>query len=359
MQDSGGDPRLANLEDHDAFGNIDPGQVVSWDGLKGAFDGNSGSTNAFDFPVESIPNGSGQVDALANHGDFLFKQVVNNEASLLFSVTGDLDSSSTLPNGPVVAKAHIHYEDPVGGQGVWAEIEAGTVGSGPGPGVNHHAVADLDGLEVWGPEPPSHTNPNNDPVSEGYLNNGSITADADRFSLDNDSSTGFSVFSYDVAAKSVSGYIPFFDIVTAVEKLFLGDGSFSSETRLLVDVDATMVRDVGEVGRWDVGDELLFSIDPIDQPLDVTGAPLPSIDGGEIIHLENTAAGLLPSFLKHGGHVWDTAFDVAGTFGYYFEDIDALEAVGTLDGTEIDTPEPATLALLIFGLAALPLRRQR
>ena len=355
----GGDPRLVNIDDHNAFAMSDSGQVVSWDGLMGPIGGNSGSTDGFDYPLHMIDGSSDQVDAIANRGDYLFRQVVENTASLLFSVTGDLDASTMLPAGPVVAKAHVHYEDPAGSSGIWAEIEAAPAGPGIGPGVNHHVVEDLDGLEVWGPEPPSHTNPDNDPVKEGYAF-GANTADADRFSLDRDSMSGFSVFAYDIQFKTVTGYIPHSVIVAAVESLFVPeDGMFGSLTTLEVDVDATMVRDRGVFGRWDAGDELLFSIDPIDAPLDVTGALLPAIDGGEIIHLVNTPGGDVASFLSHGGHLWNTAFDVAGTFGYHFEDVDALEAVGTLDGTMIPYPEPGSFALLAFGLAMLRLRRSR
>jgi hypothetical protein len=356
----GGDPRLVNIDDHNAFAVSDPGQVVAWDGIPGPplADPNSGSTDGFDFPVELIDNGSGQVDALANHGDFLFNQVIGNSASLLFSVTADLDAATMLPTGPVVAKAHVHYEDPAGADGVWAEIETGAAGPGAGPGVNHHVVEDLDALEIWGPEPPSHTDPKNDEVREGYVGNVN-TSDANRFSLDADVTTGFSVFSYDITNKTTLGYIPHAVIVAAVEALFLnGEGEYGSNTRPLIDVDATMVHDVGEVGRWDIGDELLFSIDPIDMPTDDSGMLFPAIDGGEIIHLANTAGGLMTSFLSHGGHTWNTAFDVAGTFGYFYEDIDALEAVGTLDGTPMNYPEPSSLALLALGLIALPLRRR-
>lgn len=376
----GGDPNLLNVADHDAFGVPDPLQVVSWDGLAGPIGGNSGSVNAFDYGVRGFNHPEAQVDALANHADFLFKQIVRNEATLLFSVTGDLGATSVLPvpggpAGAIVSKGHVHYEDPLGGHAVWAAIEAPL---GTGPGVNHHTVEDLDALEVWGPEPPSHV-AGDAPGIEGYLGGfpGANTADADRFSLDLDAATGVSVWAYSITTATVTPYIPHSEIVAAVEELFLGpDKRFDDATRNQIDVDATMVRDVNLVGSdtapalWDMGDELLFSIDPLAGSMvyDATGAllgPGPAIDGGEVIHLVKTAAGVGPgtfgvSFLTHGGHVWDTAFDVAGTFGYYYEDVDALEAVGTLTGdTDLDTPEPGTLTLVALASAMGMTRRRR
>jgi len=53
----------------------------------------------------------------------------------------------------------------------------------------------------------------------------------------------------------------------------------------------------------------------------------------------------LLEFLQHGGHVWDTDFDVQGTLGALSENIDALEAVGV--------PEPTTMALAVLSLACM------
>ncbi len=247
--------------------------------------------------------------------------------------------------------------------------------------MNHHVVEDLDALEVWGPEPPSHNREAGipTPVVEGYLGGipGPNTADADRFSLDVDAASGVSVWAYDIPTAAVTPYIPHADIVAAVETLFLDPGfTFDPETRHRIDVDGTMVNDVGvdpgAAPGWSVGDELLFTIDPVVGgttlgPTGGPGGPAPLIDGGEIMHLVKVAPGSGPgtfaiSFLSHGGHVWDTAFDVSGTFGYYFEDVDALEAVGTLTGDEdFDTPEPSSLTLLALGAIGLvaSVRRRR
>ncbi len=372
-----GDPNLVNIEDHDAFGVPDPLQVVSWDGLVSGPEGNSGSVDAFDYgnsPGFNYPDG--QVDALANRGDAIFRALIRDEATLLFSVTGDVGGT---PGSPM-PKGHVHFEDPAGPDAgspsdVWAFIETGSAGPGPGAGVNHHPVYDLDALEVWGPEPPSHETGDTE-VVEGYLGGlgGPNTADADRFSLDVDAASGVSVWAYDIPTAATSPWVLHSEIVDAVEALFLGPGErFDDETRRQIDVDGTMAQDIGDASPtaavWDVGDELLFTIDPIldGTAFDASGSPIPAplIDGGEIIHLVKTAAGSGPgtfsvSFLTHGGHLWDTAFDVSGTFGYLYEDVDALEAVGTLTGdTDIPTPEPSTLLLAGFALACVTSARKR
>ncbi|MBX3434152.1 MAG: PEP-CTERM sorting domain-containing protein [Pirellulales bacterium] len=349
----GADPRIVSFDDHDAFGVPDPLQVVSWDGIPraGMGGGNSGSNDAFDFGVPGFNYPQGQVDAIANRGDFLFREVIENKASLLFSST--LDTS-------VVGGVHVWWEDPTGAFGIWADAE--TLGiahpPGPGPGVNHHPVFDLDGLEVWGPEPPTHL-PGGNVVVEGYIG-GLHVADSDRFSLDNDSLSGVSVWAYDIAAKTIAPWVLHADVVAAVEYAFLGaGGAFPREIRDLIDLDALMARDLGQVaahGLFAPGDEILFSIDPIDAV---------GIDGGEIIHAYfDAAGGIVGAFLSHGGHLWDTAFDIRGTFGVEFEDIDAIEAVGTLTGDPIDVPdpyipEPATIWLAGLGLAGIAARRRR
>jgi hypothetical protein len=96
-----------------------------------------------------------------------------------------------------------------------------------------------------------------------------------------------------------------------------------------MDVDAIMV----------LGVQLIFSI----QPITVPGTPI-AFDGGEIF--EYDGPGMPTRFLNHGGHDWDTAFDVMGTFHLQNENIDALEAVSQF------VPEPTSAMLLLMGLVA-------
>jgi hypothetical protein len=91
------------------------------------------------------------------------------------------------------------------------------------------------------------------------------------------------------------------------------------------------------------GDELVFSIRPVSDP---TGL---SFDGGELWYWDSKTASA--SFLDHGGHLWDTAFDVMGTFGVNSENVASIEAV----------PEPSSVALVMgsLGLLAAAIRRRR
>jgi hypothetical protein len=100
-------------------------------------------------------------------------------------------------------------------------------------------------------------------------------------------------------------------------------------------------------------EQLIFSIRPLDlAPLSPPGGPLlPTFDGGEIWLYDSAMKAT--AYLNHGGHLWDTLFDVRGTFGLNNENIDAIEAVATF------IPEPSTWALLVFGLGAVSLRTRR
>ena len=105
------------------------------------------------------------------------------------------------------------------------------------------------------------------------------------------------------------------------------------------------------------GNEILFSIAPID--LDGGGITnnAGDIDGGEIFYWSGVN-GQPASFLFHGGHLWDTAFGVQNTYDTPSENINALEAVAT---TPVPTPEPAALMglLTVGGLGLLSYRKKQ
>jgi len=171
---------------------------------------------------------------------------------------------------------------------------------------------EMDALEVWGPVNAS---------------------DADHYSYIGDAVNppDTSIWYYNAGAHQSTTYITQTEILNALRT---GLGLTFLE---LIDVDALMVQDATTVGRWDPGDEILFSV-----------RPTAGLDGGEIFHYIN-GGGI--SYLFHGGVLWDTANPVATIFGSNSENIDGLEAV--------TIPEPGALSLLLLGLAGFFLRRRR
>ena len=95
-----------------------------------------------------------------------------------------------------------------------------------------------------------------------------------------------------------------------------------------VDVDALMVQDTGAPGQWDRGDEVLISIRASN-----------NFDGGEIVHLR---WGQTADFFRHGGHSWDTAFQVQDHFPVDTEEVDGIEV-----------PEPTLATALASGVIVL------
>jgi hypothetical protein len=192
------------------------------------------------------------------------------------------------------------------------------------PEIDQEGVNDLDGLEVWGPDPAGPT-PNG--------------ADADMYSLLGDpliNGTRTSVWYYNPITQISNSYITAAQIAAAINRPDIANLAD------IIDLDGLMVWDGGNIGQWDNGDAILFSVMPIDANLD--GIITPNInggdiDGGEIWHWQ---FGQPAQFLNHGGHLWDTAFNVRQATGAVNENIDALEAVAV--------PEPSTfLSLLTLG----------
>ena len=305
----------------------DPEQNIYWDG-------NGGRQDAFDYSGSRAGDTvtAREVDALANHGDALFWDVIANQAALLFS-TGSTtlllpgDSRAAVYNAsPDYNQLGIHEKsvlvEPIGG-GIdfWATP----------PQIDQAGVNDLDGLEVWGGLA--------DPTPN----------DADMYSLLGDpliNGIRTSVWYYNGGVST--SYLNAAQIAAAINRpdiVNLAD---------IIDLDGLMVWDGGNIGQWDNSDAILFSVMPIDANLD--GIITPNINGGDIDGGEIWSWQFgqpLAQFLNHGGHLWDTAFNVRQATGAVNENIDALEAVAT--------PEPSSfLSLLALGTlgAASTLKRK-
>lgn len=154
------------------------------------------------------------------------------------------------------------------------------------------ALDDLDALEVWG--------------ADGI-------SDTTQYSVFGDAG-GVAIFNLDGSTFATSA-----DIASMIG-LPSTDG---------LDLDALMVN----------GSRIMFSIRPV-----------AGFDGGEIWvgDLSTGAA----SFLDHGGHLWDTAFDVGAATGCLNENVDALEATALV-------PEPASMTAMVLGAAAMLRRRSK
>ncbi len=324
----------------------DPKQIVAWDGIGGVLNGQDFSPPVFPTVLVDF-----EIDAIANHGDYLFNALIEDDAHLLFSLDeefvaygpGMIPGFGFIPPGapspappPVVlangnmvgGSGEISYElatfggaNPADTQGRWAD--QAEINGMPLP-------RDIDGLEVWGPEP-------------------GTTADVDKLSLRLDAATGFGGAPVSVFNGDGTAYITLPEIEAVVTSL-LGDIPTSVEPDAL-NLDALMVRDiVGEDTSFDrdptgpgLGDAIIFSIDQIADPTDPDGY---YATGSEIFVLD---AGGFGSFLTHGGHAWDHAYALStfsigmpgGNQNYGVFDIDAIEAV-----SEFAVPEPTTATLL-------------
>lgn len=336
--------------DEDSVGVPDPELVVAWDGQGGALDGlDYSGSRPLDLPRER------QVDALANNLDALYGPILNDRAHLVFShsqVVGVYGPPGAgflgfVPAVPMVGPVLLTNGNTIYGA---AEISVEEAGFYAGPSVqsgwatvaNINGMAppaDLDGLELWGPEP-------------------ALAADSNMYSLDVDviDGAGISVWSYGLGTKVSTPYITHATIVGAVTSL-LGPvpstafGRNDLPSFEAINLDALMVQDFdGEDMQFGgIGDSIIFSINQIVDPADPDGY---YATGSELFVLDATAAGISASFLRHGGHLWDHAyalanFGVAGLLPQQraYIDIDGIEAVGELV-TSGEIPEPGTIAML-------------
>jgi hypothetical protein len=357
-------------------GGPDPAQVIAWDGqLPG-----SGTADGLDFSLPAPPfstSGNFQVDALANSHDLFFKSLLVMDATggvsfpdrshLVFSVDDVAHGAFPAPPGPFPIPAggpilttggnliggagEISFERagafaPPSTQGVWAtqaEIDGMTL------------PRDVDGLEIWGPEP----------VSVAAGGDASGSGDSDKYSVDTDIMTGFpggaphSVWNYDISGGTGSSPYIAHSLVTSLVALLLEASNINPEH---VNLDALMVQDdFGEDTRFDPGDKIIFSI----RQIAATFAPDGSgffATGSEIFWMDgaSTMAAPVGGFLFHGGHPWDKAYamthmqtDVLGPDGLVRVqlDLNALEAIGV--------PEPASAMLLLVGMTAVAVLRRR
>ncbi len=339
--------------DMDAAGVLSPEQVIAWDGSGGVANGLNYVGTRPTFTTLS------EVDATANRRDHLYKQLISSPdaatdtAHLIFSVddsytgyTGGVPFPGIapsagpilLPLGPIGGAGELSYELagaflPPSTTGTWAK--QADINGMPFP-------IDVDGVEVWGPEP-------------------ALVADADKYSLDIDI-LSFGVVPGDaVSVWNLSGtpYILHSTIASSVAGLMGFPPVVEHES---INLDALMVQDLTEdpnkfepdpTGGDTDHDSIIFSIRQIPD-----GAGGYHATGSELFVL--TAAGGI-SFLEHGGHLWDktyamTAFDVwfddQDNFGVL--DINAIEAI-----SQGVVPEPSGIMLLLLGSVGIGCRRRR
>lgn len=327
---------------------LNPQQIVAWDGTGGVVDATDFSGTRPTYTPDD------EIDAIANRRDFAYEELKRDDAHLVFSVDDFFTAYSfgtpflppppppgtppgiTLANGNVIGgTGELSVElavfggaNPADTQTLWAK--QAEINGMPLPG-------DIDGVELWGPEPPA--------------------ADANKYSLDFDSLSGTSVWN-----ASGTPYVAQGLVIAAVMSLLPGPIPTTIELEEAINIDALMVQDViGDPDRFDPGggpaapgpgDEIIFSIRQIPNPADPDGY---YATGSELFVLNASAP---PAYLAHGGHLWDHAYSLATfeVFGgtspqdnnYGVLDINAIEAIG-----EFAVPEPTTFALCLLGLAAI------
>jgi hypothetical protein len=297
-----------------------PGQAVFFDGVNKL--PQSGLRNSHFY-------GNLQVDAISNKADVLFYDIRNNTTNLLFSVQNDRWGNA------------IFAEHPNGKISLWSDTK-GVVGnffssfgpllvnanssliidsnpSYPVTSTNH--LIDVDGLEVWGPEP----------TSLG-LNSGTDDAnyDANVFSPEGDGP--FSV-------KCVNPL----DNCRLYSQADIANAIGRPDLAASIDIDGLMTHISSAVDPQGKNYlEMHFSIRPID-----------GFDGAEIWTWDGQP-GNPATALMHGGHLWDTAFNLRQTLMNQGFSDPALSTAQPGDDVNLDALEAASVPgpLPVIGLVS-------
>lgn len=318
-----GGKEYSQFIDRDASGSASPEQIVLWDGTGGVQDG------ANYFGTEPQVPSTVEIDAIAHHSDAYFAPLIEDNATLIFSVgNGTAPTGSgelTTDSGIVMGRAgDLSFESPVTGQtGIWAtasEIDA------------NHSPLDVDGVELWGRDAP------------GY--------DANRYSLVGDGNngqflnSGISVYC-NTCGTPGNAYILQAGIRDHVAFL-LGQPEDVGIESTEIDLDAMILGDTGgEDSIFVTGtDEIVFSIRQLEMP----GKPGEFYATGSELFVQRADRSV--EFLYHGGHLWDRDWALANMVSEGRQlDINALEAVSV--------PEPTTWLLASIALVIFSNRAKR
>ncbi len=336
-------------------GSPDPQQVVAWDGIGGTADGIDFSGTRPSWTLDQ------EIDAIANGRDRFFNAIREDEAHLVFSYDDQASAIVAAPGAGLMAvplplpgggPVLLSNGNLIGGSGELSVEEAGAFSASSTQSlwasqaeINGMPLPrDIDGVELWGPEP-------------------AFTEDTNKYSLDLDFLSGVSVWN-----GNGTPYIDHSTIVSAVESLLgpIPGPAFlpfdNQEGINAINLDALMVSDVGEQDIFDGDptggggptDFVIFSIRQIIDLADPTGY---YATGSELFVLGGDGT---ISFLAHGGHVWDKSYALAelsvlDPFGNNLNgviDINAIEAIASI-------PEPAAAALLFTCLGSVGAMRWR
>jgi hypothetical protein len=268
---------------------LDPGQILYTEPLDTLIDFNPMDVVDIYPAIESGDEPDAQIDALASGSDVGLDDVIDNTEALRVSFLGDPGA---------VTPVSVYREEITGT--ATEEFYQRDINFPNLPGD----LEDLDAMELW--------------------------RSGDTFDLDD---SDFHSIEGDVGGTSVYQFLTGVPIAYITQAQIYG--AISGSLNFLgvegeVDVDALMVRDLGQAGIWDTGDEVLFSIRSAD-----------TWTGVEIVHWRFGAAA---TFLSHGGHLWDSAFVPSSSFPVTDadRDVDAIEV-----------PEPGAALGLLFGAAGL------